>query len=111
VLFNCFYQPDIDPDMLQAVPRLHLSTSDDLLAARCWLAILSGQVTASLAASGGVHTGLDAIKVIMAGADAVQLVAALLKFGPRHLTVVQREIRHWLGRSATTSRCARRKAA
>ena len=96
VLFNRFYQPDIDPDMLQAVPRLHLSTSDDLLLRVRWLAILSGQVTASLAASGGVHTGLDAIKVIMAGADAVQLVAALLKFGPKHLTVVQREVRHWL---------------
>jgi dihydroorotate dehydrogenase (fumarate) len=96
VLFNRFYQPDIDPDMLQALPRLHLSTSDDLLLRVRWLAILSGQIPGSLAASGGVHTGLDAIKVIMAGAHAVQLVSAILKFGPKHLTTVQREVRHWL---------------
>jgi dihydroorotate dehydrogenase (fumarate) len=96
VLFNRFYQPDIDPDMLQAIPRLQLSTSDDLLLRVRWLAILSGQIDASLAASGGVHTGLDAVKAIMAGADAVQLVAAILRFGPKHLTVVRRELRRWL---------------
>jgi dihydroorotate dehydrogenase (fumarate) len=82
--------------MLQAIPRLQLSTSDDLLLRVRWLAILSGQIDASLAASGGVHTGLDAVKAIMAGADAVQLVAAILRFGPKHLTVVRRELRRWL---------------
>jgi dihydroorotate dehydrogenase (fumarate) len=96
VLFNRFYQPDIDLDMLQARPKLRLSTSDDLLLRVRWLAILSGQIPGSLAASGGVHTGLDAIKVVMAGAHAVQLVSAILKFGPKHLTVILREVRHWL---------------
>jgi dihydroorotate dehydrogenase (fumarate) len=53
-------------------------------------------VRASLAATGGVHTALDALKVVMAGADAVQLVAALLTHGPRHLTTVRRDLAHWL---------------
>ena len=96
VLFNRFYQPDIDPDMLQAVPKLHLSTSDELLLRIRWLAILSGQTKMSLAATGGVHTGLDAVKAVMAGAHAVQMVAAILKHGPMHLVVVRRELSHWL---------------
>ena len=96
VLFNRFYQPDIEPDMLQAIPTLHFSTSDDLLLRVRWLAILAGRVDASLAASGGVHTGLDAVKVVMAGADAVQMVAALLEHGPKHLAVVRRELGRWL---------------
>jgi dihydroorotate dehydrogenase (fumarate) len=96
VLFNRFYQPDIDPEALEAVPRLHFSTSDELLLRVRWLAILSGRVRASLAASGGVHTGLDALKAVMAGAHAVQMVAALLQRGPNHLGVVLGELRRWL---------------
>lgn len=96
VLFNRFYQPDIDPDMLEAVPRLHYSTSDELLLRVRWLAILSGRVRASLAATGGVHTSQDALKAVMAGAHAVQMVAALLSRGPAHLAVVKRELAHWL---------------
>ncbi len=96
VLFNRFYQPDIDPDMLQAVPRLRWSTSDELPLRVRWLAILSGRIGASLAATGGVHTGVDAVKAVLAGAHAVQLVSALLVHGPRHLAVVRRELGHWL---------------
>ncbi len=96
VLFNRFYQPDIDPEALEAVPRLHLSTSADLLPRLRWLAILSGRVRASLAATGGVHTGLDALKAVMAGAHAVQMVAALLQRGPAHLAVVRDELARWL---------------
>jgi dihydroorotate dehydrogenase (fumarate) len=96
VLFNRFYQPDIDPEMLDAVPRLTLSTSDELLLRLRWLAILSGRVRTSLAVTGGVHTAIDAVKAIMAGAQAVQVVAALLQHGPRHLALLQRELRHWL---------------
>jgi len=96
VLFNRFYQPDIDPEMLEAVPRLHYSTSDELLLRVRWLAILSGRIQCSLAATGGVHTSQDALKAVMAGAHAVQLVAALLKNGPSHLTQVRRELGHWL---------------
>jgi len=96
VLFNRFYQPDIDPDALDAVPRLHLSDSGDLLLRLRWLAILSGRVRASLSATGGVHTCLDAVKAVMAGAHAVQLVAALLLHGPSHLAKIRRELSHWL---------------
>ena len=96
VLFNRFYQPDIDPDMLVAVPRLQFSTSNELLLRVRWIAILYGRLRASLAATGGVHTGLDALKVVMAGAHAVQVVAALLTHGPAHLARLRRELAHWL---------------
>jgi dihydroorotate dehydrogenase (fumarate) len=96
VLFNRFYQPDIDPEALEAVPRLNLSTSDDLLLRVRALATLSGRVKASLAATGGVHTSLDALKAVMAGAHAVQMVAALLQHGPQHLGVVRGELARWL---------------
>lgn len=96
VLFNRFYQPDLDLEALEAVPRLTLSTSADLLLRLRWLAILSGRVRASLAATGGVHTGLDALKAVMAGAHAVQMVAALLLHGPDHLRTVRHELARWL---------------
>ena len=96
VLFNRFYQPDIDPEALEAVPRLNLSTSSDLLLRVRALATLSGRVKASLAATGGVHTSLDALKAVMAGAHAVQMVAALLQHGPQHLRVVREELARWL---------------
>lgn len=96
VLFNRFYQPDIDPETLDTVPRLHLSTSDELLLRVRWLAILHGRVRASLAVTGGVHAPIDAIKAIMAGAHAVQVVAALLHHGPAFLADLRRGISEWL---------------
>ena len=96
VLFNRFYQPDIDPEALAAVPRLQLSDSSELLLRLRWLAILSGRVRASLAATGGVHTSLDAVKAVMSGAHSVQIVAALLTHGPMHLVKMRRELGHWL---------------
>ena len=96
VLFSRFSQPDIDPEMAEAVPRLTLSTADELLLRVRWLAILSGRVRPSLAASGGVHSGVDALKAIMAGAHAVQMVSALLQRGPLLLARVRRELSHWL---------------
>jgi dihydroorotate dehydrogenase (fumarate) len=96
VLFNRFLQPDIDPDMLVAVPRLYAPTADELRLRVRWLAILSGRIRASLAISGGVTSAMDALKAIMAGADAVQIVTALLNHGPRHLTRMRRELEHWL---------------
>lgn len=96
VLFNRFYQPDIDPDALDAVPRLQLSDSGDLLLRLRWLAILSGRVRASLAATGGAHTCSDTVKAVMAGAHAVRMVAALLLHGPTHLAKIRRELSHWL---------------
>jgi dihydroorotate dehydrogenase (fumarate) len=96
VMFNRFYQPDIDVELLDVVPRLELSTSSELLLRLRWLAILSGRVKASLAVTGGVHTALDAVKALMAGADAVQMVSALLRKGPEYLGVVRRELERWL---------------
>ena len=96
MLFSRFSQPDIDPEMAEAVPRLTLSSADELLLRLRWLAILSGRVRPSLAASGGVHSGADALKAVMAGAHAVQMVSALLQRGPLLLARVRRELSHWL---------------
>ena len=96
VIFNRFYQPDIDPEKLEIVPQLRLSDSSELLLRLRWLAILSGRVRASLAATGGVHTGLDAIKAVMAGAHAVQMVSAVLQQGPECLTAVRDAMVRWM---------------
>jgi dihydroorotate dehydrogenase (fumarate) len=95
VLFNRFYQADIDPDDLEAVPKLQLSDSSDLLPRLRWLAILSGQFRGSLAATGGVHEPIDAVKAVMAGAHAVQIVSALLRKGPKHLACIRRGFQRW----------------
>lgn len=96
VLFNRFYQPDIDVERLEVERTLNLSDSSELLLRLRWLAVLSGRVEASLAVTGGVHTGLDAIKAIMAGAHAVQVVSALLRHGPEHIATLRKEISDWL---------------
>jgi dihydroorotate dehydrogenase (fumarate) len=89
VLFNRFYQPDLDVEQLTVVPSLKLSDSSELLLRIRWLAILSGRLQASLALSGGAHTPLDVVKGIMAGADAVQVVSALLANGPEHIRALR----------------------
>jgi dihydroorotate dehydrogenase (fumarate) len=96
VLFNRFYQPDIDIEHLEVKPTLKLSDPSELLLRLRWLAILAPQTCASLAVSGGVHTETDAIKAIMAGAEAVQIVSALLQRGPEHLATIERGMRHWM---------------
>ena len=96
VLFNRFYQPDFDVEALEVTPTLRLSDSSELLLRLRWLAILHGRLRASLAASGGVHTGLDAVKALMAGADAVQVVSALLKKGPERLRTLRQELETWM---------------
>jgi dihydroorotate dehydrogenase (fumarate) len=96
VLFNRFYQPDINLDELEVERTLKLSDPSELPLRLRWLAILSGGIDASLAASGGVHSGLDALKAVMAGAHAVQMVSALLTKGPGHLTAVRDEMVRWL---------------
>jgi dihydroorotate dehydrogenase (fumarate) len=92
VLFNRFYQPDLDLETLDVVPRLALSTSDELRLPLRWIAILYGQVRASLAATTGVHTGLDAAKVLLAGADVAMMTSALLRNGPAHLRRVEEDL-------------------
>lgn len=96
VLFNRFYQPDIDPERLELDHTLHLSESSELLLRLRWLAILSGRCRISLAATGGIHRGVDALKAVMAGASGVQMVSALLKNGPEHLATVRSELSRWL---------------
>jgi dihydroorotate dehydrogenase (fumarate) len=96
VLFNRFYQPDIDPEELEVSRSLRLSNSDDLLLRLRWLAILSGRVELDLAVTGGIHTPVDAIKATMAGADAIQMTSALLKNGPEYLAMVRRGVATWL---------------
>jgi len=96
VLFNRFFQPDIDVEALEAVPSLQLSGSSDLLLRLRWLAVLHGHLKGSLAVTGGVHTGMDALKAVMAGASAVQMVSALLLHGPERLSQVRAELTEWL---------------
>ena len=76
VLFNRFYQPDIDVEEGDVESRLYLSSSPELLPRLRWLAFLRDRVECDLSITGGVHTGKDAIKALMAGADSVQLVDA-----------------------------------
>ena len=96
VLFNRFYQPDIDIENLEVTRQLALSCSDELLLRLRWLAILHGKVAAGLAVTGGVHTTTDAIKAVMAGADAVQLVSTLLDKGPQQLTALRDGMARWM---------------
>ncbi len=96
VLFNRFYQADIDIEALEVERTLHLSDSSELLLRLRWLAILEGQVKASLAVTGGVHTVQDAVKAVMCGAHAVQIVSALLRHGPERLLLLRRELEDWL---------------
>lgn len=96
VLFNRFYQPDIDPEALEAVPHLVLSDSSELRLRLRWLAVLSSRGGADLACSGGVHTPIDAIKALMAGATAVQMVSALLHHGPSRLAAVRESVVRWM---------------
>jgi dihydroorotate dehydrogenase (fumarate) len=96
VLFNRFYQPDIDAEGLTVARTLQLSDSSELLLRLHWMAILSGRVRASLAVTGGVHTALDVVKATMAGAHATQMVSALLTHGPLRVRTVLEDLVAWL---------------
>ncbi len=96
VLFNRFYQPDIDIEELEAVPTLQLSHPGELRLRLRWIAILRDAAQISLAASGGIHTATDVIKAVLVGADAVQMVAVLLKRGPESLGAVLDDLTRWM---------------
>ena len=98
VLFNRLYQADIDIERLTSVPVVVLSSSDELLLRLRWIAILRGRVRASLAVTGGVATPADGIKAIVAGADVVQQVSALLRHGPEYLPTMRDGLQEWLER-------------
>jgi len=92
VLFNRFYQPDLDLDTMRVVPRVALSDPEDLRLPLRWIAILRGCTEVSLAASGGVHSGRDAAKALAAGADVAMTTSALLRHGPEHLAAMERQL-------------------
>ena len=96
VLFNRFFQPEIDVESLEMAPRLELSTSEDLRLRIRWLGLLRDQVNLSLACGGGVHTPADIVKSLLAGADAVQVVAALLIRGPGRLGELLKGLTEWM---------------
>lgn len=96
VLFNRFYQPDIDTDTLEVTPHLLLSTPMAMRVPLRWIAILSGRVRASLAATSGIHRATDAVKMLMAGADVTMLCSVLMRRGISHLRSIERELCEWL---------------
>jgi dihydroorotate dehydrogenase (fumarate) len=96
VLFNRFYQPDIDIKTMTPSPHLDLSTSAELLLRLRWLAILYSRVRPSLAVTGGVATPGDGIKAVLAGADAVQMVSAILRHGPAYIGEMRRGLERWM---------------
>ena len=102
-LFNRFYQPDIDLQHMRVTPRLNLSTSADALIAMRWIAILHGRVQLSLAATGGVHSAEDALKMVLAGADVTHLCSALLQHGPQRLAEILKDMEDWLENSGYDS--------
>jgi dihydroorotate dehydrogenase (fumarate) len=96
VLFNRFYQPDIDLDELEIRPNVLLSTPQALRLPLTWIGILYGRVRTSLAGTSGVHSAEDVIKLLLVGADVTMLCSALLQEGVSHLRFVEHELRAWL---------------
>ena len=96
VLFNRFYQPDLDIEELDVVPTLTLSGPYLLLLRLNWVAILYGKVDADLAVTGGVHGATDVLKAMMAGASVAMMTSALLQKGIGHLRTVEAELREWM---------------
>ena len=103
VLFNRFYQPDIDIRELTATPRLELSTSAELLLRLRWVAALHGRVRASLAVTGGIATPGDGVKALLAGAHVVQLVSAILLHGPSYFAAMREGLSRWMESKQFTS--------
>jgi dihydroorotate dehydrogenase (fumarate) len=96
VLFNRFYQPDIDLETLEVRPNVLLSTPQSLRLPLRWIAILYKRVEVDFAATGGVHTGEDAVKLLLVGANVTMMASALLKHGIDHLRVVEHGLREWM---------------
>ena len=96
MLFTRFHRVDIDVEELEVIRTLPLSDSSELPLRLRGTAALAGRIKASIAITGGVHTGLDVIKATMAGAHATQLVSALLRNGPNHLRTIRTEVESWM---------------
>ena len=96
VLFNRFYQPDIELETLEISPNVLLSTPMAMRLPMRWIALLYGRIGANLAATSGIHHGVDALKMIMAGADVTMLCSVLLRRGIDHIRVIEREMHEWM---------------
>ena len=98
VLFNRFYQPDLDLDSFDVVPRVELSSQWELRLPMRWIAILRPQLGTGvgLAATSGVSHGTDVVKALMVGADVAMMTSAVLRHGPQHIAVVEAELRRWM---------------
>lgn len=96
VLFNRFYQPDIELESLEVVPNVMYSTPMAMRLPMRWIAILYERIGADLAATSGIHRGTDAIKMIMAGASVTMLCSSLLRHGIKHIKVIEQELRDWM---------------
>ncbi len=105
VLFNRFYQPDLDLETMDVVSKVELSRTWEMRLPLRWIAILRPQLGPgpSLAATSGVHTGSDVVKVLAVGSDVAMMTSALLHFGPRHVSAVESELRSWLAEHDYTS--------
>jgi len=95
-LFNRFYQPDIDLDELRMIDQLHLSSTEEALLRIRWIAILHGRTRLTLAATGGVHSESEALKLLLAGADVVHMASCLLQHGPDKLTAILAAMQNWM---------------
>jgi dihydroorotate dehydrogenase (fumarate) len=96
VLFNRFYQPDIDLDNLIIRPNVLLSTPQDLRLPLTWIGILYGRIKANLAATSGIHYAEDVVKMLMVGADVTMMCSVLLREGPQHVRFVERQLEQWI---------------
>lgn len=96
VLFNRFYQPDIDLEELEIRPNVLLSSQQALRLPLTWIGILYGKVGASLAATSGLHTAEDVVKLLMVGANVTMLCSSLMRHGVNHLRHIERELREWM---------------
>jgi dihydroorotate dehydrogenase (fumarate) len=96
VLFNRFYQPDIDLDALEVKPNVILSTPQAMRLPLRWIAVLYGRIQTGFAATSGVHSAQDVIKLLMAGADVTMMCSALLKHGPGHIRQVLEDVNQWM---------------
>lgn len=96
VLFNRFYQPDIDLDTLEVKPNILLSTPMAMRVPLRWIAILFDRIRANLAATSGIHRATDVIKMLMAGADVTMLCSVLIRHGIPQISVIERDLMSWM---------------
>lgn len=103
VLFNRFYQPDIDLESLEVKPNILLSTPMAMRVPLRWIALLHGRIQANIAATSGIHRASDALKMLMAGADVTMLCSVLLRHGVRQITAIERDMVAWMEEHDYTS--------